>query len=246
MHSAYGTSDIAARFRHPSTLQSSPVTESQDHYTGHGPGFVDSSQYAGSAVPSGHSYPQFSAPESLAYSTQHHNHATQYSHSYVYGHQATSSTDQTSQDHIQGYQSAVGRNSSIASNSSQYSIPTPQSQYFGANQTSQYPSRTSELASYTSTAFAPNAYTQPSGYSGAYQTSGQMLPPTTFGGYGHAQTLQTTSGQTDVDEAYETYQIKAKEIFTLVREGRIRETHNHLLHISHYLLGNAEALGRRD
>lgn len=248
MHNTYSASTMAARFRHPSTVHttSGPDQSQTQAFSGPGSALLDSSHYAGSPlqVQTGFHYPQYTTAEQMGYAAQHQQQATQYSHAYFYnGQQATSSTDLTPQEQMQRYQSTVGRNHSIASTTSQYSLPqTPQLQYFGSSQAQQYPSRTD--AHQTPVSHEALPYTQPSGYSGQYQTAGQMLPPSTFGAYGqqgqHQQRARTIS---DIDEAYETYQTKAREIFTLVREGKLRETHERLLHISQYLLGNAEALG---
>lgn len=253
VHNGYGPSSMAARFRPPTTLHSTSSTEATPSFGGSGPGFIESSHFSGGQMQGGFHYPQYTAaPEAMGYAGQHHQQPAQYAQSpnYFYnGQQATISADQAAQDQMQRYQSAVGRNTSIASSSSQYSLPqTPQSQYFGSGQGSQFPSRTVDGNQSSSVSFESISYTQPSAYNANHQTSGQMLPPSSFGGYQQPQSQshhqQHARDLPEVDEAYEMYQNKAREIFTLVREGQLRETHDHLLYISRYLLGNAEALGR--
>ena len=46
-----------------------------------------------------------------------------------------------------------------------------------------------------------------------------------------------------VDQAFDRYQNQIRTIFTLARDGALRDIGGQLLEISHYLLGNAEALG---
>lgn len=219
--SSYVSSDVAARFRHPSTLVSSPVSEAQQSYGGSTSSLVDSSQYAQSSLPGDYQYPQIMTSEAGSQSARHLGQGSQYNHPYFYS--------LSPQGHEQRFQFGSGRNASITSNSSQYSAPTPQPQYFGDSQ----------YRPAAAPSFEPLAYTQP----GGYPTSGQMLPPSSFGGYGHSRQLQTEQMYSGLNEAYDAYQTKAREIFTLVRDQRLRETHERLLHISHYLLGNAEALG---
>ena len=241
----YGASTTAARFRHPSAVQPSPSIDSSPTFGEASHGFVDPGHFSGSAMSSGFHYPQFTSAEPMVYSTQSHHQASQYGQTYFYGNQqATPTTEEVSQDQTQPYSAGAMRNPSTTSTSSQYSMPhTPQSQFFGSNQSSQFSSRTdgvttpSASASFDSVPFTQDSYSR-------YRTSGQMLPPSSLGSHGAVSQQPQLRSTQQVDEAYELYQNKAKEIFTLVRDGRIRETQSHLLYISQYLLGNVDALGR--
>ena len=46
-----------------------------------------------------------------------------------------------------------------------------------------------------------------------------------------------------VDQAFNDYQSRIRNIFTLVRDESLRDVGTHLLQISQYLLGNVIALG---
>lgn len=51
-----------------------------------------------------------------------------------------------------------------------------------------------------------------------------------------------TSSQS-MDQAFANYQGQIRTLFTSVREGSLRDVGSLLMDVSHYLLGNAEALG---
>ena len=241
---AYPATAMAARFRHPSSTHAPFTTTVSPRYGVSG--YMEPGHFAGSALQSGFHYPQYTTPEAMAYANQAQHQVPPFSQSFFYNNQQTMpSTISTQQDQMQ----RLARNSSIVSTSSQYSLPqTPQSQYFNTGQSQQF--STSRDASDTgyhssSASFDSAQYAQP-GYSTDYQKQGQMLPPSNFGNYSVPGARQDSIRSIpEVDEAYETYQTKAREIFTLVRDGKLRETHCNLLHISHYLLGNAERLGSR-
>ncbi|KAL1302820.1 hypothetical protein AAFC00_003157 [Neodothiora populina] len=247
LQTSYGTSNMAARFRHPTAVQSSSVTEPSQAFAIPTQGFMESSGYPQSSLQrSGSHFNQYTSAESLGYAApyQAQQPTSQYNHAYFYGEQATPSSDQPSQDHMQRYQAAVDRHASIASTSSQYSIPTPQSQYFANGQPTQFPATNSTMGSSSNpTSFESFSYTQSSSFGGNEQATGQMLPPSSFGGRAQGPIQPSSRSIPDIDKAYETYQIKAKAIFTLVKDRRLKDTRDCLLHISHYLLGNAAALG---
>jgi len=241
---AYPTTAMAARFRHPSSIHAPFATTVSPRYGASG--FMEPGYFAGSALQNGFHYPQYTAPEIMAYTNQTQHQVPQFSQSFFYNNQQTMPTTiPTQQDQMQRF----ARNPSIASTSSQYSLPqTPQSQYFNAGQGHQFPTSrdASSTRNHSSSASFDSAQYAQSGYSTDCREQGQMLPPSSFGNYSVPGARQdSVRSVPEVDEAYETYQTKAKEIFTLVRDGKLRETHSNLLHISHYLLGNAERLGSR-
>lgn len=62
---------------------------------------------------------------------------------------------------------------------------------------------------------------------------------------GYGQQTQYAASQTTqpLDQAFNDYQSRIRNIFTLVRNNTLREIDTQLLYISQYLLGNAETLG---
>jgi hypothetical protein len=69
-----------------------------------------------------------------------------------------------------------------------------------------------------------------------------MIDPTqpTYPAYTHYTPASTQSA----DQAWTNYQAQMRTIFTQVREGSLREVGSLLLDVSHYLIGNADALGK--
>lgn len=253
VHPIYSPSELAARFRQSNTIPPSPTAVVPQTFGTPIRGYVAPNHFAGSPVQGGFHYQQFTAAtQPTEYSDQHQHQTVSYGpgSSYYYGHQqqvATSPVDQAAQEQMQRFQSAAGRNASTTSASSQYSLPqTPHSQYFAPSSNGQYPTRVMDARQRSSSmSFDSTSYTQASSYHLNYQTSGQMLPPSSSSGYQQVQQQQSTPRTLpEIDAAYEIYQNKAREIFTLVRDGQIRETYDHLLYISRYLIGNAETLGK--
>ncbi|KAI7249903.1 hypothetical protein KC335_g17445 [Hortaea werneckii] len=73
-----------------------------------------------------------------------------------------------------------------------------------------------------------------------------MIDPSQGGQYAaYAQQPQYTAQQPTrtVDQAFNEYQTRIRSIFTLVRDGTLRDVGTNLIQISQYLMGNAEALG---
>lgn len=127
---------------------------------------------------------------------------------------------------------------------SQFGVVQTGAQYYLAGQT--LPSATApELAAPQ----LPSQY-QPSAYAGAGPSStyaSAMMDPTQSGAYSYAAAVssQYPSGSAQsVDQAFSNYQHNIRTIFTNVREGTLRDLGSLLMDISHYLLGNAEALGK--
>jgi len=88
-------------------------------------------------------------------------------------------------------------------------------------------------------------YPQP-GPSASQSYPSAMVDSSQSGAYAtYAQQPQYTTQQPGhtVDQAFNEYQSRVRSIFTLVRDGTLRDVGTHLLQISQYLLGNAEALG---
>ena len=81
-----------------------------------------------------------------------------------------------------------------------------------------------------------------------------MINPSQSGAYAYAQQTQYSAQhpqqpQTQVqsqgaDPGFNDYQAKIHRIFALVQDGMLSETVTPLIHASHYLLGNAENLGK--
>jgi hypothetical protein len=54
---------------------------------------------------------------------------------------------------------------------------------------------------------------------------------------------QTNYAAAELDNAYGQYQTELKRTFECIRDGRLADAGSSLIHISDWLLGNAEALG---
>lgn len=125
---------------------------------------------------------------------------------------------------------------------------------FGASQTAaaQYYLAGQSLPSATVPELAapqlPSQY-QPSAYAAAGPSStytSSMMDPTQSGAYPYAAAAHqyTPNSAQSVDQAFANYQSQVRTLFTSVREGSLREVGGLLMDVSHYLLGNAEALGK--
>ena len=81
-----------------------------------------------------------------------------------------------------------------------------------------------------------------------------MIDPSQSGAYAYAQQSQYSAQQSQppqaqvqsqgADPGFNDYQAKIHSVFTLVQDGMLSDTAAPLIHASHYLLGNAESLGR--
>lgn len=249
MSNVYSSSNMAARFRHPPISQHTSVADTAQNCAAQSHGFSGGGHFAGNMIPSGFQHPNYNVGGSLGYAGHHQSPTAQYAPTYYYGNQQQTAQpgDQASQDQLQKYEASNGRNASIVSSSSQFSMPnTPQSQYPSSSQESQFGARAGDLVNQNdSSPFEATSYTTGTGLGGLYQSSTQMLPPGHVGGYRHIQQHYNLPGSSSMDEAYKIYQRKVSEIYTLVRDSRLGEAQEPLLHISLYLLGNAESLGRR-
>ena len=98
------------------------------------------------------------------------------------------------------------------------------------------------------TQYQQAGYPQP-GSSVSQPYPSTMIDPTQSGGYqAYVQQPQYTAQQQqapNVDQAFNQYQMQVRSIFTDARDGSLRDVAARLVEISHYLLGNAPALGER-
>jgi hypothetical protein len=72
-----------------------------------------------------------------------------------------------------------------------------------------------------------------------------MMGPSQSGQYSTyvQQSQYQSQPQQSMDQDFERYESQIRTIFSLVREGSLRDIGGHLLEVSLYLLGNAEGLG---
>ncbi|SMY21804.1 unnamed protein product [Zymoseptoria tritici ST99CH_1A5] len=143
---------------------------------------------------------------------------------------------QSPYDQVSRYSQRSGPGSETLA--SQYGVP--QTQYYLPSHSVGGSATASDLAA----PHLPSQY-QPSGYPPAASSTSQpygstMMDPTqpTYSAYTH----YTPSNQS-ADQAWSSYQAQMRTIFTQAREGSLHEVGNLLLEVSHYLIGNAEALG---
>ncbi|EMF15142.1 uncharacterized protein SEPMUDRAFT_147106 [Sphaerulina musiva SO2202] len=169
-------------------------------------------------------------------------HYQQYGSNVMYGMaQSTQQATQSPYDPVSRYSQRPGTASETLA--SQFGASqTAAAQYYLAGQS--LPSATvPELAA----SQLPSQY-QPSAYAAAGPSStytSTMMDPTQSGAYSYAATANqyTPSSAQSVDQAFANYQSQIRTLFTSVREGALREVGGLLMDVSHYLLGNAEALG---
>lgn len=246
IYNTCSASTIFSRSGHSSTVQATSATQQSHALRGPKPGFLDPGHYAASPmqVQIGYHDPQYTINEPIGNNTPHPQHTTQYSQVFFHNNQqAACLAKQVSEEHMQRYQSTVGWDHSITSTCSEYSFPKASRLLdLGLGQAQPYQARIERHQALVSHEMLP--YTQSTSHSGQYHSAEQILAPSIFSGYEQQwQQQQIAHTNPDMDEAYETYQTKARKIFSLVQEGRLQDTHEPLLHISQYLLGNAEALG---
>lgn len=72
-----------------------------------------------------------------------------------------------------------------------------------------------------------------------------MIDPNQATYTGYSQYTPTSTTQS-VDQAFSNYQAQMRSIFSQVRGGSLREVGSLLMDASHYLIGNAEALGEHE
>lgn len=75
----------------------------------------------------------------------------------------------------------------------------------------------------------------------------QIVSGNSYQGYAASQPMQqqstTQQNNTNVREYLEQYQMRIREIFTLVKNHQLKPTADLLLQVSRFLIGNVEALG---
>ena len=102
-----------------------------------------------------------------------------------------------------------------------------------------HPSAQQISAQYPSVAYAQH------GPSSSQTLGNTMVDPSQSGtSSAYAPSLRSPQTHTTVTQAFSRYQTQIRTIFTRVKEGSLSDLGNLLLEVSHYLLGNAEALGR--
>ncbi|EME85394.1 uncharacterized protein MYCFIDRAFT_88778 [Pseudocercospora fijiensis CIRAD86] len=234
------------RFRQSTYMQQSPTTVPS---TGRASsdaqvyGFAQSSQYGPAAS---------AAAQTMQYATDLQSPAdprsqdtqqySQYGSNVMYGmSQSAQSATQSPYEQVSRYSQRPGTASETLA--SQFGVAQTAAQYYLAGQS--LPSATApELAApHLPSQYPQSAYAE-AGPSSTY-ASAAMLDPTQPGAYSYttAATQYAPNSSTSVDQAFSNYQHNIRTIFSNVREGTLRDLGGHLLEVSHYLLGNAEALG---
>ena len=222
-------------FRQPSYAQQSPVTPTY--------GIQPSAQYGtGTAMqPSPMQYGQ-SVPVTEAARQQSHLYA-QYGSNIMYG-MGQSQGAQATQPAYEGvpqYRQRPGGGSET------FATQFGQPQYFLAGQG--VPVSVAELASQN----VPSQYPHPDTYADAGSSALHAYPtnvmdPSQTGTYNpYAQQTQYTplAPISPDEQPFENYHVQIRNIFTLARDGTLRDIGVRLLDVSQYLLGNVEALGKR-
>ncbi|KAI5367939.1 hypothetical protein Slin15195_G030730 [Septoria linicola] len=222
----------------PQTVPSTARASSDAHVYGFGQG----SQYGAGAT---------AAAQSMQYATdlqsadvQRQSDSSQYQQygsTQMYGMaQPTQQATQSAYDPVSRYSQRPGTASETLA--SQFAASQTAAQYYLAGQS--LPSATvPELAA----PHLPSQY-QPSAYAAAGPSStyaSAMMDPTQPSAYSYATAAHqyTPSSAQSVDQAFATYQNQIRTLFTSVRDGSLRDVGSLLMDVSHYLLGNAEALG---
>lgn len=244
----YTTPGSVERFRQSSYLQQSPTTVPSSGRAGSDAqvyGFAaQSSQYATGATASaqgtdypshimGVQSPDVQRQQDTAQQYQ------QYGSSVMYGMAGqTQTATQSPYDPVSRYtQQRPGTASETLA--SQFGGPQT-AQYYLAGQSVPTSATMPDLAAPHLPSQYQSAYAQ-AGPSGS-QTYG-MLDPTSSAYSAYAAAQYTPQSNQSMDQAFNNYQAQIRTIFTNVRAESLRNVGTLLMEISHYLLGNAEALG---
>ncbi|KAI7539547.1 hypothetical protein KC331_g9688 [Hortaea werneckii] len=157
--------------------------------------------------------------------------------------QAQTQPAQTAYEQVPQYRQRPG----AASETVPTGFGVPQTtQYYLAGQTGPTSAPAPDLAGqqlptqYQQTPYSQTAVSAPQTYPST------MIDPSQGGQYAaYSQQPQYTAQQQTrtVDQAFNEYQTRIRSIFTLVRDGTLRDVGTNLIQISQYLMGNAEALG---
>ncbi|KAF2764124.1 hypothetical protein EJ03DRAFT_40439 [Teratosphaeria nubilosa] len=249
--SQYGSSGSTERFRHSSYLQQSPTAPSSLGRAGSDGQLYGFQQSAYASMPMQQSSMQYAQGVQQSHDATRQaqqNPYQQYSTSSMYG-MAGVQTPQQQQSNQTGYES-VGQYRQRPSSHSETlatGFGVPQASYYIAGQnvpTSAAPG--SDLTGQLSASYTPTAGYQQAAASTQQTYPSTMIDPTQASAYAtYTQQSQYNSSQSTSsgDQAFNEYQQRVRSIFTMVREGTLRDIGTHLLQISQYLLGNAEALG---
>lgn len=241
------TSGSIERFRQSAYVQQSPGSGSSVGRAGGDAqqvyGLTSSAQYGTGPTmqPSPLHYAQeIPAPEAARQQSHQY---PQYGSNLLYGmgQPPGSQAAQPSYEQVPPYRQRPGSASETLA--TQFGVP----QYYLAGQAVPAGATVPELA----TQNVPSQYPQPdtypdSGPSAAHAYPANVMDPSQSATYNpYAQQPQYTPQlQIPSDEqAFESYQAQVRNIFTLARDGSLRDVGARLLEISQYLLGNVEALG---
>lgn len=152
--------------------------------------------------------------------------------------QQSQQTTQSAYDQVSRY----SQRPSTATETLASQFGVPQTQYYLAGQSIPPGATAPELAApHLPSQYQQSAYTPagPSSSSQAY--SNTMIDPSQQAYATYSQ--YTPSSNQSADQAFSTYQAQMRSIFSQVRGGALREVGSLLMEASHYLIGNAEALG---
>lgn len=152
--------------------------------------------------------------------------------------QQTQQTTQSPYDQVSRYPQRPG--TATETLASQFGVP--QTQYYLAGQSIPTGATAPELAApHLPSQYQQSAY-PPAGSSSSQTYGSNMIDPSQPAYQSYSQYTPTASSQS-VDQAFSNYQAQMRSIFSQVRGGSLREVGSLLMDASHYLIGNAEALG---
>lgn len=244
----FATPGRAERLRQSSYLQESPTSvpptgraggDAQQVY-----GFTQGAQYGTGAAlqPSSVQYGQdIQMPEAQRQQAQQYQ---QYGPGVVYG-MAQPQAAQATYEQVPQYRART--NNASETLVTQFRVPQT-AQYYLAGQ----PGQASASAAELSTAQLPSQYQQPDTYPQPGPSTAQAYPsnlmdPSQSGAFTtYVQQPQYAAQQqaAPIDHGFDHYQTQIRTIFTLARDGALRDSASRLLDVSQYLIGNAEALGK--
>ncbi|KAK3705017.1 hypothetical protein LTR37_013534 [Vermiconidia calcicola] len=247
----YAIPGAVDRFRQSGYLQGSPSSASATGRASNDAqqvyGFAQGAQYGtGTSMQQG-SVQYGQEMQSSDAQRQQSQHYSQYGSNMVYG-IPQQATVQSPYEQVPSYRSRTNTAPEILA--TQFGVPQS-GQYYLAGQ----PGTASAPAPELSSQHIPSQYSQNDTYPQPGPSSAQaypsaMMDPSQSGGYPtYSQQTQYQSQPQQqphtqpVDQAFERYQTQIRSIFTLARDGALRDVGSPLLDISHYLLGNAEVLG---
>lgn len=258
MATQYAAPTSSERFKHPSLLQQSPSAPQSGGRAGsdaqHVYGFPQSQYSQLPAMPAtvlqyGQGMEAQNAPRQQPQQQsqpQQQQYQSYGGNNYMYGMappQAQTPSTQTAYEHMPQYRQRPG----AASETMPAGFGVPQTaQYYLAGQAGPTSAPTSDLTGqHLPSQYQQTTYAQP-GPSASQSYPSTMMDPSQSGAYAsYAQqsNYTTQTSAQNVDQAFNEYQARIRSIFTMAREGTLRDIGTHLLQISQYLTGNAEALG---